>query len=255
MSSLTYEYLGQYFLALQQAGRDGRCDRRGRVVSHGGPGPVRPERESRDHGKEKGADCHLDFAAACGGLRKIDYIGTAYVAGRRKGVIRETELDEEQEHNNTYEGSKLEAEKLVRESMEELPVTILRPSIVICDSRMGRASSFNGFYRALRLYWLGLMKMIPGYPSSLMDLVPVDYVTDAVFYISGNASSTGRCYCLTAGLDNATTLEEISDLAGHHLAGELRFDNSNTMRYTGFEVPGVRSYFGKMAEYIMKHGL
>ena len=162
----------------------------------------------------------LDFGRACGALRRIDYIGTAYVAGQRAGVIREDELDEGQKHCNTYERSKMEAEKLVRESMRDLPVAILRPSIVICDSRTGRASSFNGFYRAMRMYSLGLMKAVPGNPSSTMDLVPVDYVTEAIYSISNNPASVGRCYHLTAGLGNAPTLAEIASLASVHFGRE-----------------------------------
>ncbi len=236
----------------------------------------------------------LDFGRACRALARIDYIGTAYVAGTRKGIVREDELDEGQEHNNTYERSKMEAEKLVRESMRELPIAILRPSIVICDSRTGRASTHNGFYRAMRMYALGLLKAIPGNRSGAMDLVPVDYVTDAVYAISRSAATIGGCYHLTAGLNNATPLEEIAELASRSfkrekfsivppaefaahaskmadrlgekergmlneillympfLRGELRFDNSNTIGATGLEAPPVRSYFGKMAEYIVE---
>jgi thioester reductase-like protein len=234
----------------------------------------------------------LDFAGVCSSLERIDYIGTAYVAGRRRGVVREDELDEGQEHSNTYERSKMEAEKLVRESMRDLPIAILRPSIVICDSRTGRASTHNGFYRAMRMYSLGLLKAVPGNRAGAMDLVPVDYVTEAVRAISRNPASLGRCYHLTAGLGNATPLEEIAELAGRHfgrekfaivppeefvahvsriidklgdtergmieelllympyLSGEIEFDNANTVRETGLEAPPVRSYFGKMAEYI-----
>lgn len=162
----------------------------------------------------------LDFARECQGLEKVDYIGTAYVAGRRKGVIGEDELDEGQEHNNTYERTKFEAERLVRETMRELPIAVLRPSIVVCDSRTGRASSYNGFYRALRMYSLGLLKMLPALPSSLMDLVPVDYIADTTYSIARSRSSIGRCYQLTAGRDNGTTVEEIRDLASNHFGRE-----------------------------------
>jgi long-chain acyl-CoA synthetase len=64
----------------------------------------------------------LELARACGSLEKFDYIGTAYVSGRRDGLILEDELDTGQEHRNTYERSKMEAEKLVRESFGEMPV-------------------------------------------------------------------------------------------------------------------------------------
>lgn len=236
----------------------------------------------------------LDFARTCKGLERVDYIGTAYVAGRRKGIIKEDELDRGQQHNNTYERSKFEAEKIVRERMSQLPIAIHRLSIVICDSRTGRASSYNGFYRVLRMYSLGLLKMLPGYPSSPLDLVPVDYVSDAVYSLSANRASLGRCYHLTAGLNKTTTLGEIRDLAGHHfgrdpfalippeeflayvsqmenrlsrgerdavdeirlylpyMSSELKFDNSSALRETGIEAPEVASYFGKMAEYIVK---
>ena len=162
----------------------------------------------------------LELAGACSRLKTLDYIGTAYVAGRRTGPILEEELDEGQEHRNTYERSKMEAEKLVRSRMDDLPIAVLRPSIVICDSRSGRASDFNGFYRALRLYSRGMAPMIPGNPDCYIDLVPVDYVTDAIMAISSHSSSRGRCYHITAGPDNTTSLATIRDLAAQHFGRE-----------------------------------
>jgi long-chain acyl-CoA synthetase len=162
----------------------------------------------------------LELARRCGSLEKFDYIGTAYVCGKREGIILEDELDTGQEHRNTYERSKMEAEKMVRRSFGELPLTVMRPSIVICDSKTGRASDFNGFYRALRLYWHGLARMMPGDPSCAMDLVPVDYVTDAIFALSQNGSSPGNCYHLTAGAGSAATLAGIRDLAARHFGRE-----------------------------------
>ncbi len=162
----------------------------------------------------------LALARACGSLDKFDYIGTAYVSGMRDGLILEDELDTGQEHRNTYERSKMEAEKIVRGHFGELPITIMRPSIVICDSKTGRASDFNGFYRALRLYWHGLMKMLPGDPACRIDLVPVDYVTDAIFALSGSEAGIGRGYHLTAGADSVATLSDIRDLAAGHFGLE-----------------------------------
>lgn len=237
----------------------------------------------------------LELAGACGKLKTLDYIGTAYVAGKRSGLILEDELDMGQEHRNTYERSKMEAEKLVRSRIDGLPIAIMRPSIVICDSRTGRASDFNGFYRALRLYNRGMAPVMPGDPDCRIDLVPVDYVTDAITTLSTLPASRGRCYHITAGPENATPLAVIRDLASGHfgrkpfsivspkqfeaqasaLAGrlsedemkileELRrympyletdliFDDTNTRRDTGLEVPRVEDYFPAMARYIIEH--
>ena len=158
----------------------------------------------------------LEFAAQCPNLKRIDYIGTAYVCGLRTGLIKEHDLDAGQQHRNTYERSKFEAELLVRDWMTRLPIAVLRPSIVICDSQTGYASNHNGFYRALRMYLKGGLTALPGYAESLLDLVPVDYVADASFSISQNPASIGRYYHLTAGPDNATRLGEIRELASRH---------------------------------------
>lgn len=165
----------------------------------------------------------LAFATGCARLGRIDYIGTAYVCGRRSGLVYETELDTGQEHRNTYERSKFEAETLVRAQMARLPISILRPSIVICDSRTGYASNHNGFYRALRMYLKGGVNRLPGYPASLLDLVPVDYVAAVVYALAQNPRSIGTCYHLTAGPTRSTTLGEIRDLAAK-LSGLQPFD-------------------------------
>ncbi|MDD3643493.1 MAG: SDR family oxidoreductase [Candidatus Krumholzibacteria bacterium] len=162
----------------------------------------------------------LELAGACGRLGTLDYIGTAYVAGKRSGLILEDELDVGQEHRNTYERSKMEAEKLVRSRLGDLPIAIMRPSIVICDSRTGRASDFNGFYRALRLYNRGMAPMIPGDPGCRIDLVPVDFVTKVIVALSSLPESRGRCYHIVAGPEKATPLSTIRDLAARHFDRE-----------------------------------
>ena len=246
----------------------------------------------------KGTESILALARRCSRLQKLDYIGTAYVAGRRVGLIKEDELDEGQEHHNTYEKSKLEAEKLVRARMPELPITIFRPSIVICDSKTGRVSTHSAFYRLLKMFLQGALKVLPGNPACSLDLVPVDWMADVFYIITAEAASIGKCYHLTAGLDRLTTLEEVRDLASHHfgkekfaivphaefnaymarvgdrlsdeerdmmaelniylpyLTGRLRFDNSNTMnalKTSDGKPPAVGSYFGTMAEYMIRH--
>jgi len=120
----------------------------------------------------------------------------------------------------------------VREGMTRMPISILRPSIVICDSRTGYASDHNGFYRALRMYLKGGLTRLPGYPGSLLDLVPVDYVADACFSISNNRSSIGKCYHLTAGPENTTTLGEIQELASQY-SGKAKFTLIPPQQFVG----------------------
>jgi len=167
-----------------------------------------------------GTERILEMARRCRRLEKLDYIGTAYVAGRRQGPIKEDQLDEGQEHHNTYERSKLEAEALVRAHWSRLPITVYRPSIVIGEATTGRISPHSAFYRVLEMARKGALKALPGDPDALLDLVPLDYCTRAVEIISRDAGSAGRCYHLTAGTDRLTSLGRIRDLTARHFGTE-----------------------------------
>ena len=167
-----------------------------------------------------GAEKILDLAQRCRRLEKLDYIGTAYVSGRREGLIREDQLDEGQEHHNTYEQSKMEAEKLVRDHWSRLPITIFRPSIVVGEAATGRISPHSAFYRVLEMVRQGVLKALPGDPDALLDLVPLDYCLQAVEIISRDPHSRGMCYHLTAGIENLTALGRIRDLTADHFGTE-----------------------------------
>ncbi len=155
----------------------------------------------------------LTFAERLPRLARFDYIGTAFVAGDRRGVIREDELDVGQHFSNSYEQTKMEAEKLVRSFAQRHPTAIYRPSVVVGSSRTGETTTFQGFYQALlfyrRLFTRKLIVMLPIDPNTPLDLVPVDYVVDALFALIGSPLSLGGCFHLTSGPGNTCTTDEI----------------------------------------------
>jgi thioester reductase-like protein len=155
----------------------------------------------------------LTFAERLPRLKRFDYIGTAFVAGDRRGVIREDELDVGQRFRNSYEQTKMEAEKLVRAFGERHPTVIYRPSIVVGNSKTGETTTFQGFYQALsfykRLYGGKLVVLLPADPNTPLDLVPVDYVVDSLFALIDNPKSIGGCFHLVSGPGNTCTADEI----------------------------------------------
>ena len=80
------------------------------------------------------------------------FVSTAYVCGKRSGIIREDELLCGQAFRNEYESSKAEAESLARDWLRSHTGTILRPSIVLGDFSTGTTLSFHGVFQLLR--WL-----------------------------------------------------------------------------------------------------
>jgi nucleoside-diphosphate-sugar epimerase len=155
----------------------------------------------------------LDLARAIAetaALERFGYIGTAFVAGEREGVILEEELDVGQRFHNTYEQSKCQAEALVRSYRDRLPISIFRPSVIAGHSVTGFTTSFKTLYWPLKVFTSGLVVCIPGDPDSFYDLVPVDFVAESLLHILERPDSVGRCYHLTAGrtvsLDRAVRL-------------------------------------------------
>ena len=138
----------------------------------------------------------LDFAGAVPGLQRVTYVSTAYVAGDRRGTAYEDDR-ETGAFRNSYERSKHEAEALVRSST--LPWTIARPSIVVGESTTGWTASFNVLYGPLRAFDAGAYPLLPARRRSPVDVVPVDYVADAVAALAHHPEAAGGTFHLTAG--------------------------------------------------------
>ena len=136
----------------------------------------------------------LDFCRAAEGLERLVYISTAYVAGLRHGVVYEHELVMGQGFKNHYESTKFQAEVWVRELMDEVPTTILRPAIVVGDSRTGETEKFDGPYYILRtLQALAGRPMAQfGRSEAAFNVVPVDYVVAAITAAAADERALGE---------------------------------------------------------------
>src|SRR5712691_1817489 len=87
-----------------------------------------------------------NFAGTIRKLRHYHYVSTCYVAGKRKGLILETELRHDAGFRNHYEETKYLAETEVEALKSELPVTIHRPAVVCGHSRTGETAKYDGIY-------------------------------------------------------------------------------------------------------------
>jgi len=161
----------------------------------------------------------LDFAASARQVRSFVYVGTAYVAGQRTGLIREDELNVGQVFRNTYEQTKSEAEALVRSRFGSLPCVVLRPSIIVGDSRTGVTSSFKMMYWPLKIYARRLWRTVPGYPDAVLDIVPVDFVASAVARLAFDDAARSTAVHLCAGPRGSATIDQIAHRAAAFFDG------------------------------------
>ena len=180
--------------------------------------PIAEAREINLEGTRRMLD-FAELANARGGLDRYAHISTAYVAGDHSGRFSELDLDVGQGFHNSYEQSKFESELLVQERTS-VPSTIMRPSIVVGDRRSGWTAAFNVLYWPLRAFARGLYAAVPAVESAPLDVVPIDYVADAIYSLCETPGGIGETYHLTAGA-NASTIGEVAELASRYFKKPL----------------------------------
>ena len=108
-----------------------------------------------------------------------------------------------------YEQTKYEAERLVRDAASELPVTVVRPSMIVGDSRTGEIKTFNTFYTPLRLFLSGKLRIVPARRDLRVNIVPVDYVADAIVRLTFDPRAVGTTFHLTTPTDELPTAGDV----------------------------------------------
>ncbi len=160
------------------------------------------------------------FALSVPNLRRYHYVSTCYVAGRRTGVILESELRHEAGFRNYYEETKYLAELEVDALKRELPVTVHRPAVVCGDSRTGETAKYDGVYylvNYLRISPRALSLANIGNRDVRLNVVPIDYVVEAMAALTLDEGSAGETVQIA---DPAPlTTEELFDVISRNLAG------------------------------------
>jgi len=113
------------------------------------------------------------------GLRRFSHVSTVAVAGHRKDeVVQEDRAIEwDRADYDPYARTKKFCEHMIRELLPDVPRTIFRPSIVLGDSHRGETTQFD---MVRTFVFLAGLPMLPFRPTDRVDIVPVDYVADAV---------------------------------------------------------------------------
>lgn len=132
------------------------------------------------------------------GLKRFVHLSTAYVCGRRRGVVTETDGPGNGFHNH-YERSKWESEQCVRAS--GLPFSIVRPSMVVGRSDDGYAQQMKVLYGVWRIWLLGQLPLAPINRRAWVDIIPVDFVAKATLALMTDKSAAGRAWHVCAGPD------------------------------------------------------
>jgi thioester reductase-like protein len=169
----------------------------------------------------KGTKNVNEFVKTLPKLRRYNYVSTCYVAGKRTGVILETELDHDAGFRNFYEETKYLAEIEVERLKAEVPTVIYRPSVVVGDSRTGETAKYDGIYyliHYLRKFPALLRFVNVGNSNVRLNLAPVDFVADSMAALSADETAVGKTIALAD--PNPLTTAELFDAITEAMTGK-----------------------------------
>ncbi len=131
----------------------------------------------------------------------LHHVSSIAVAGTYHGEFTEDDFDVAQDLPTPYHQTKFEAEMLVR-SATGLRYRVYRPAVVVGDSRTGEMDKIDGPY-----YFFGLLRKLAVLPrftpmvlpdTGRTNIVPVDFVVDAIVELMHADGRDGQTFHLTA---------------------------------------------------------
>ncbi len=140
------------------------------------------------------------------GLRRFSEISTVAVAGHRSNevVSEDRAIDWDRSDYDPYARTKKFCEHMVRELLPDVQRTVFRPSIVLGDSRRPETTQFD-MVRAF--VFLAGLPVLPLRADDRVDILPADYVADAVVHLHQKPHTEHEIYHLSAGTDSQTFRE------------------------------------------------
>ena len=129
------------------------------------------------------------------------HVSSIAAAGLYEGVFREDMFEEAEELDHPYFRTKHDAEGVVRRECKR-PFRIYRPGFVVGDSKTGRIDKIDGpyyFFKAIQKMREMLPPWMPtiGIEGGRINIVPVDFVADALDFLAHKKGLDGKCFHLT----------------------------------------------------------
>ena len=128
------------------------------------------------------------------------HVSSIAAAGLYEGVFREDMFEEAKGLDHPYFLTKHESEKIVRQDCK-MPWTVYRPAMVVGDSTTGEMDKIDGPYYFFKLIQRMRQLLPPWMPAVGLEgwrvnIVPVDFVVNAINVISHQPSIGKKCFHL-----------------------------------------------------------
>lgn len=156
--------------------------------------------EEQEAANVLGTDHALQFASSIKAGR-FHLVSSIASAGQYRGTFREDMFEEATGLDHPYFRTKHDSEALVRTRCK-VPWRVYRPGIVVGHSKTGEIDKIDGpyyFFKMIQKIRQSLPAWFPliGFEGGYINLVPVDYVVEAMDHLAHLEEGDGGCFHLT----------------------------------------------------------
>ena len=157
------------------------------------------------------------------------HVSSIAAGGLYQGTFREDMFEEAENYEHPYFSTKHDAEGIVRQECQ-VPFRIYRPAMVVGHSKTGEIDKIDGvyyFFKSLQKIRQALPQWFPlvGLEGGRFNIVPVDYVVDAMDHIAHLPNRDGDCFHLTNPDHHSMgEMMNIFATAGHTPRFSMRLD-------------------------------
>jgi nucleoside-diphosphate-sugar epimerase len=187
-----------------------------------------------------GSDNILSFAKNNNNLENLFFVSTAYVSGNNNGVILEDGLCENNGFKNSYEESKYHCEQKVRSL--DIPYTVLRPSIVIGDSKTGDP---QGEMRMIYGYVLGIYGALLkhfGNEKNFLEHYNSGKIANVPLRLRGHPTTKKNFICIDdvvgmiGDIMNSDCIQKTYHLTSNNIVGDdVKYGVENSLKFSGID--------------------
>jgi len=179
------------------------------------------------------------------------HVSSIAAGGLYKGTFREDMFEEAENYEHPYFSTKHDSEGIVRGECQ-VPWRVYRPGMVVGHSKTGEIDKIDGayyFFKSLQKIRGALPQWFPliGLEGGRFNIVPVDYVVDAMDHIAHQPNHDGDCFHLTDPEHHSMgAMMNIFADAGHAPNFSMRLDTRmfnfipNVVRDTLANLPPVK---------------
>lgn len=190
-----------------------------------------------------GAGEIVEVARLMNNLQHLVFHSTAFVAGSASGTVFEEDLSERTTYRTVIEQTRADGERVIARAQKNLPISIVRPTMIVGDSTTGEIDRLDLPYLFVLLLLAApadLALPIGSFGDAPLHVVPIDFVVRASVAIGKEPRAIGRTFHLRD--PQPMPIRQFVTRVHQIRAQRSAWVELSTLARSMFRTPGIEGY-------------